>query len=179
MANLPAMRTRLALILTCALTVLGVFTVPALGAKDHGSRTATTTTRTSTTTPHTKTTKSKATKSKTAAAAGTAGVSVASATAVLNDCNAHGELTHQYSRAQIKKALAIMSSATSQYSDCSDVLHNALAHNIAPADVNGSGGSGSSTTTIVIIVVVVLLLLAAIFGGLVIRRRRGGGGTAA
>ena len=92
---------------------------------------------------------------------------------VLNDCQSHGQLTQSYTKAELRQALSQMSAATKQYSNCYNVIQQALLHTVK--DGSGSGGSGSSSTTIVIIIVVVLVVLAAIFGGLAVRRRRGGG----
>ena len=90
---------------------------------------------------------------------------------VLNDCQNHGQLTHVYPVAWLHKALSMMSSDTAEYSNCSNVLHQAILHSIHP----GMGGSsGSGTTTIVIIVVAVLVVLAALLGVLALRRRGGG-----
>jgi cobalamin biosynthesis Mg chelatase CobN len=91
---------------------------------------------------------------------------------VLNDCQNHGQLTHVYPVAWLRKAKSMMSSDTAEYSNCSSVIQSAILHSIH----GGSGGSSSSgTTTIVIIVVVVLVILAALLGVLALRRRRGGG----
>lgn len=103
--------------------------------------------------------------------------STAAANAILKDCQAHGALTKQYPKADLRRALAIMSPSIKQYSNCQTVIQQALLHGINVNGGSGSGGGGTSATTIIIIVVVVILVLAAvIFGGLAIRRRRGGGG---
>jgi MYXO-CTERM domain-containing protein len=94
---------------------------------------------------------------------------------VLNDCQNHGQLTRVYPTAWLKKALSMMSSGTSQYSNCSTVLHQAVLHSIHRSS-GGGGGSSSSTTIIVVIVVIVLVLLAALLAVLAMRRRRGGPG---
>jgi ABC-type phosphate transport system substrate-binding protein len=96
--------------------------------------------------------------------------------AVVNDCFAHGKLTHQYSKAELKHALAVMSSSVKQYSSCQSVIENALA-NPESVQANGTGGGGgSSISTGLIIVIVVVVLAIVTFGGLLIRRRRGLGG---
>ena len=93
---------------------------------------------------------------------------------ILNDCQNHGQLTHVYPVAWLRKAKSMMSSDTAEYSNCSSVIQSAILHSIH----GGSGGSSSSgTTTIVIIIVVVLVILAALLGVLALRRRRGGGAT--
>jgi hypothetical protein len=151
------MRRLLPITLLCALLGTAGFSVPAL-AKDHGHRHHHTVT--ATTSHHPKT-------------GGGGGASTAAGNRVLNDCGAHGQLTRVYTRAELEKALSQMSASTKQYTNCYDVVQQALLHNVK--DGSGGGGSSSSTTTIVIIVVVVLVVLAAIFGGLAVRRRRGGG----
>jgi cobalamin biosynthesis Mg chelatase CobN len=172
------MRSRLVLILVCVLTALVAAVPPALAA-DHGHHATTTTTTSSQARPdakdrrpaktvhHAKATPTSTTKATTAGGS----ASTAVANKILNECSSQGQLTQVFTRAQLKKALAIMSASTAQYSNCSDVIHTALAHGVKLTGPTGSGGSGSSTGTIVIIVVVVLLLLAAIFGGFAVRRR--------
>ncbi|MGH2908389.1 MAG: hypothetical protein ACRDK8_03725 [Solirubrobacteraceae bacterium] len=91
---------------------------------------------------------------------------------VLNDCQNHGQLTRTYPVSWLRKALSMMSAGTSQYSNCSTVLHQALLHDLHGQGSGGSSGSGA--TTIIIIVAVVLVILAALLGVLALRRRRGG-----
>jgi hypothetical protein len=97
---------------------------------------------------------------------------------VVNDCFAHGKLTHDYTKAELRHALAVMSSSVKQYSSCQSVIESALA-NPNSVQANGTGGGGgSSISTGLIIVIVVVVLAIVTFGGLLIRRRRGlGGGT--
>jgi hypothetical protein len=93
---------------------------------------------------------------------------------VLNDCQAHGQFTQDWTHAELEKALSMVSAMTNQYSSCSDDLHRALASGIK---VNVSGGSGGgSGTTIVVVIVAVLVVLAALLGGLGLRRRGQSGG---
>jgi hypothetical protein len=92
---------------------------------------------------------------------------------VLNDCQAHGQLTRRYPTSWLRKGLSMISSDTAQYSNCPTVLRQALLGTIRP----GSGGSGGSGSTIVIIIVAVLIILAALLAGLALRRRRGGRGA--
>jgi hypothetical protein len=97
--------------------------------------------------------------------------------AVINDCQAHGALTHPYTVDQLRHALAVMPASVKQYTSCSDVVQNALVsarkhHGKLPVS---SGSSGSSfLPTPVIIILVVLILAAVTFGALAIRRRRAG-----
>jgi predicted PurR-regulated permease PerM len=95
---------------------------------------------------------------------------------VVNDCFAHGKLTQQYTKAELRQALAKMSSSVKQYSNCESVIQAALA-NPSSVQANGTGGGGgSSISTGLIIVIVVVVLAIVTFGGLLIRRRRGLGG---
>jgi hypothetical protein len=96
---------------------------------------------------------------------------------VVSDCFSHGKLTKTYTKAELRHALAVMSSYVKQYSDCESVVQNALA--TGKVTVNGggdggggTGGGGSSISTPVIIVIVVVVLAIVAFAGLLIRRRR-------
>jgi hypothetical protein len=105
----------------------------------------------------------------------------AAGNAVINDCQAHGQLTHPYTVGQLRHALSVMPASVKQYTSCSDVVQNALVsarrhHGKLPVST-GSGGS-SFLPTPVIIVLVVLILGAVTFGALAIRRRRAGPGEA-
>jgi hypothetical protein len=96
---------------------------------------------------------------------------------VTNDCEANGQLTHSYTLAELQHALAVMPASTKQYTNCYDVIQNAL----IKARKNGSGGAGSSSggsflPTPVIVILVLLILAAVTFGALAARRRRGPGG---
>ncbi|HTU27871.1 MAG TPA: hypothetical protein VMF07_00725 [Solirubrobacteraceae bacterium] len=154
--------------LVCALLCLLLGGAPALAAGTHKHHTSTT--HTSTTQSTTKT----STASSQTASSGKA--TTQDGLKVLNDCQNHGQLTHVYPVAWLRKAKSMMSSDTAEYSNCSSVIQSAILHTVH----GGSGGSSSSgTTTIVIIVVVVLVILAALLGVLALRRRRGGGGPPA
>ena len=165
------MRRLAPLTLVCALLCLLLSARPSLGAVvHHPPRHATLVAAV--------TTSASQTSSRPAAGADPAGGKATSRDGlkVLNDCQEHGQLTHTYPVAWLRKALSMMSSDTAQYSNCSTVLHQAILGSIHPGS-GGSGGSGGST--IVIIVVVVLVILAALLGGLALRRRRGGPGSPA
>ena len=101
----------------------------------------------------------------------------AASTEILKECQSSGQLTHTFSKADLRLALSVMSAEIKQYTNCYDVVHQALINDVtvsgkAPAP-KSSGGSSLSTPVIIVIVVVVLA--AVVFGGLAIRRRRGGG----
>jgi hypothetical protein len=98
------------------------------------------------------------------------------------DCNTHGRLTHTYTAAQLQDSLAHMPADVLEYTNCSDVLHQALQAELANLRASGgAGGSGGSfLPTPVIVVLVILLLAAGGLGAVALRRRRedaGGGET--
>lgn len=97
--------------------------------------------------------------------------------AIINDCEANGQLTHNYTVPQLQHALAAMDAEVKQYTDCPDVIEHAL---VQRKRAGGSGGSGNSSggsflPTPVIVILVVLILAALTFGAIAIRRRQGGG----
>jgi hypothetical protein len=90
------------------------------------------------------------------------------------DCNTHAALTHHYTVAQLRNALATMPADIKEYTNCPDVIQRALLAQIG--GVTGSGGSGSGGGSFLptpLIVVLVLLILAG--GGFAVYawRRRG------
>jgi hypothetical protein len=95
---------------------------------------------------------------------------------VVQDCFSHGKLTKTYTKAELRQALAVMSSYIKQYSNCQSVVQNALASGKVTVNGGGGGGTGggggSSISTAVIIVIVVVVLAIVSFAGLLIRRRR-------
>jgi hypothetical protein len=99
---------------------------------------------------------------------------------IINDCEANGQLTHTFTLAELRHALAVMPASVKQYTNCYDVIQQALiqARKTGTAGPGSSSGSGGSfLPTPVIIVIVVLLVGAAGFGAMaLVRRRRGGGG---
>ena len=157
------------LALVCALLSVAVLAGSALGADQHQHQ------HHHKHHQHHAATHSSGTSTSGGATSQSGGASAKSGQDVLNDCAAHGQLTHSYTPAQLKEALSEMSAATKQYSNCFDVIQRALLHGVKNTDDPSGGSGGSSTTTIVIIVVIVLVVLAAIFGGLAVRRRRAGG----
>jgi hypothetical protein len=116
-----------------------------------------------------------------AAAAGALALSTALAlaagNAIINDCQANGQLTHPYTVQQLRHALSVMPATVKQYTNCFDVVQNALVsarkhHGTTP--VHSSNGGGSSfLPTPVIVILVVVILAALTFGALAIRRRAG------
>jgi hypothetical protein len=101
--------------------------------------------------------------------------------AIINDCQSHGRLTHPYTVAQLRHALAVMPATVKQYTSCFDVIQGALVsarkHNGKLPAGSTKGGGGSFLPTPVIIILVVLILGAVTFGALAVRRRQAGPGA--
>jgi hypothetical protein len=96
---------------------------------------------------------------------------------VLQDCNAHGVITHNFTLGQLRHALAIMPASYKEYGNCQDAITAAIfkvKHNQPLAATSSSGGSFLPTPVIVILVV--LILAAVTFGALALRRRNAGPG---
>jgi len=101
---------------------------------------------------------------------------LASASAVLSDCQRNARLTHTYSVADLQAALARMPVFQKEYTDCYDVIQTALQDElkgIKPAGVATGSSGGSLVPTWLIVVLVLLVLAAATFGAVAVRRRRG------
>jgi hypothetical protein len=106
-------------------------------------------------------------------------VAVPAATAASNpviaDCIGHGRLTQTYTEAQLKLALSTLPAEVKQYTNCSDVITNALPAAIARSQHGGTGGGGSGGSflpTPVIVIIVLLALAGITLGALAVRRRR-------
>jgi hypothetical protein len=95
---------------------------------------------------------------------------------VIADCQAHQRLTHPYTVAQLKNALATLPADVEEYSNCEQVIEAALTHANGKGANNGAGtsSSGSSFLPTPVIVILVLLILAAVTFGAISVRRRGG-----
>ena len=97
-------------------------------------------------------------------------------TQVVADCNAHGQLTHQYSLVQLRGALATIPAAIKEYTNCYDVIQRQLLAKVAGTHDGGgseSGSGGSFLPLPVIIILAVLVLAAGGYAVLAVRRRRG------
>ncbi len=92
--------------------------------------------------------------------------------AIISDCEANGRLTHAYTRQELSHALAVMPSSVRTYTNCYDVIEQALTSKTPGSGGAGSGGGGSFLPTPVIVILVVLVLGGVTFGALAIRRRR-------
>ncbi len=92
---------------------------------------------------------------------------------IINDCESNGQLTHQYTPAQLHHALAIMPASVKQYTNCYDVIQLAIVKSKSTRQGNPStSSSGSFLPTPVIVILVLLILAAVTFGAIAIRRRR-------
>jgi hypothetical protein len=95
------------------------------------------------------------------------------------DCYAHNKLTHRYSVAQLRSAMASMPADIKEYTDCYQVEEDQLFRDLhkpvpgaSSAPHTSSGSSFISTPLLVVLIVVVLA-----GGGLAyVAWRRGGGG---
>lgn len=88
------------------------------------------------------------------------------------DCYANGRLTHHYTAAQLRHALATMPADIQEYSPCPNVIRQALLDEIGALHDGGSGGGGGSfLPTWLIVVLVVLVLGGAGFGAVALRNR--------
>ena len=116
-----------------------------------------------------------------ALAAGGGGAASAAAAAgnpIINDCEANGQLTHPYTLSQLRHALAVMPASVKQYTNCYDVIQQALiqARRTGTAGPAASSSSGSSFLPTPVLIVLIVLVVVAV--GLVVvavmRRRRSG-----
>ena len=108
--------------------------------------------------------------------AGAARAAAAVGNPIINDCEVNGQLTHTYTLAQLRHALAVMPASVKQYTDCYDVIQRALIQarrtgTAGPATAAGGSG-GSFLPTPVIIILIVLVVAALAFAGMALRRRR-------
>lgn len=103
-----------------------------------------------------------------AAPAGAAGLSPAA------DCQMHGKLTRSYSAAELRSSLATMPAYEREYSNCGDVLQQALLQKIGRLDSGGSSGGGSFLPIWLIVVLALLVLSGAGLGTWALRNRGSG-----
>jgi hypothetical protein len=97
-------------------------------------------------------------------------------TQVVADCNAHGQLTRQYSLVQLRGALATIPPAIKEYTNCYDVIQRQLLAQLAGTHGGGGGsdnGSGGSFLPLPVIIILAALVLAAGSYAVVAVRRRG------
>jgi hypothetical protein len=107
---------------------------------------------------------------------------LAAANPVITECSDTGQLTHTYPLAELRHALATLPASVKEYTNCSDVINQAIVAALgSKASKGGSGKSsgGSFLPTPVIVILVVLILAAVVFGAIAIRSRRQGPGAGA
>lgn len=96
---------------------------------------------------------------------------------VLQDCNAHGTLTHNYTLKELRHAQAIMPATFKEYGNCPDAIASAITKVSKGQLIVPKGDSSSSFLPTPVIVILVLLILAGLtFAALALRRRRGAPG---
>jgi hypothetical protein len=109
-------------------------------------------------------------------AAATAPASASIGSRVIADCNKHLKLTANYTIPELNNALQTLPADIAEYSDCKDVIQQALDRAEGKSAGTGGGGSGSgggsSLPTALIVVIVILVLGAVTLGAIAIRRRR-------
>jgi hypothetical protein len=100
---------------------------------------------------------------------------------IINDCQLHGQLTQNYSLAQLQYALHHIPPSVNEYGNCYDVIQEAIIHKRKGEPIGPvRSGGGSFLPTPVIIILVVLVLAALAFTGMALRARRmddDGGGS--
>ena len=90
----------------------------------------------------------------------------------VTDCQLHGALTQNYTAAQLRHALATMPADIREYSQCYQVIQQALLakiHNLSGGA--SAGGGGSFLPTWLIAVLAVVVLAGAGFGAVALRNR--------
>lgn len=91
------------------------------------------------------------------------------------DCIHNGQLTHNYSVAQLRNALNTMQADVSEYSNCASVIQHALDAKIGKLDGGSGSGGGSFLPTWLLILLIVVVLGGVAFVTAAVRRRGGGG----
>ncbi len=103
-------------------------------------------------------------------------VATAGVSPVVQDCNTHAQLTRHYSVAQLRNALATMPVDVKEYTNCGDVIQQALLAEVG--SIHGHGGSGQGGGSFLptwLIVVLALLLVGGAGFGVYAWRQRGSG----
>jgi hypothetical protein len=88
------------------------------------------------------------------------------------DCSAHGRLTHHYPASELRTAINTMPADVAQYTNCPNVIRNALVSQIGPVGAGTGGGGGSFLPGWLIAVLVVLVLGGAGLAAVALRNRR-------
>jgi hypothetical protein len=99
---------------------------------------------------------------------------------VITECSKTGQLTHTYPLPELRHALATLPASVKEYTDCSDVINQAIVAALGSKTSKGGSGKssgGSFLPTPVIVILAVLILAAVVFGAIAIRSRRQGPGA--
>jgi hypothetical protein len=99
--------------------------------------------------------------------------------AVINDCESNGQLTHPYTLQELQHALAVMPASIKQYTNCYDVIQEAILKSHGRTGSAGTSSGSSFLPTPVIVILVVLILAAITFGAIAVRRRATANGGSA
>ncbi len=99
--------------------------------------------------------------------------------APLADCLHNGQLTHNYTAAELRNALNTMQADATEYSNCATVIQHALDAKIGKLHGGSGSGGGSFLPTWLLIVLIVVVLGGVAFVTAAIRRRGGGDETPA
>ena len=86
------------------------------------------------------------------AGAGAPVAMAAAGNAVINNCESNGQLTHQYTHQELAHALAVMPASVKQYTNCYDVIQQALVKGQGRTGTAGSSSSSSFLPTSVIVI---------------------------
>lgn len=90
----------------------------------------------------------------------------------VEDCNAHGQLTRHYTPQQLRTGLATMPADIKEYTNCYNVLTNALLQEVGKLHGSAaSSGGGSFLPAWLIVVLALLVAGGAAFGILAMRNR--------
>ena len=90
------------------------------------------------------------------------------------DCQLHGHLTASYTAAQLRNGLSTMPAYVREYSDCYNVLQQALLQKIGHLKNGGSSDGSSFLPTWLIVVLAVLVVGGAVLGIVAVRNRGSG-----
>ncbi len=96
------------------------------------------------------------------------------------DCKSHGRLTHHYTDAQLRRALATMAQTDIEYTNCYQVLQDQLNSQVGgtnPSSDSTSSSGGSFFSAPVVIVLIVIVLAGGWFALSARKRGSGGGGS--
>jgi ABC-type phosphate transport system substrate-binding protein len=91
------------------------------------------------------------------------------------DCEQNGQLTRHYSAAELREALSTMPAEVAEYTNCPNVINQALLAEIHGLKGGGSSGGGGSFLPVWVIVILAVLAVTAAGSAALAVRNRGGG----